>query len=271
MKNGICKMCFGQKDLIRSHLIPRAAYELCRSADSEPIKITAEVVMQTSRQTQDHLLCSECDNLLSSRGESWVLPKLQTFNQGFPLYDLLVRVPPDVTVGVGAGYATCRNPAIDVQAITHFAIGIFWTASVHSWTKHGREPRIDLGPYQEQLRLFLFGEGSFPKYVSLVVGVALPQTQFINATEPYRGGKAGGRNYIFNVPRMQFVMTVGKTITPDFVETCFYRNPLHPIIVTDLAKSMMAIFRRHSAKAHRSKKLVEYLAAMKKRPPESLG
>ena len=94
MPQGICKMCLRPKELIRSHLIPRAVYSLCRTADSEPVKFNKEVIMQTSRQTQDYLLCAVCDNSLSEHGENWVLPKLKTWDKGFPLYDLLAGGKP---------------------------------------------------------------------------------------------------------------------------------------------------------------------------------
>jgi hypothetical protein len=266
---GICKMCLRPKELIRSHLIPRAVYSLCRTADSEPVKFNKEVIMQTSRQTQDYLLCAVCDNFLSEHGENWVLPKLKTWDKGFPLYDLLAEVPPDVIEGDGAAYAAMRNPKIDTEAITHFAIGIFWKASVHPWLKDRKEPRIELGPYSDKLRQFLRNEAGFPKYVMLNVGIARPETMFSNAVEPYQGSSTGVRNYVFNVPGMQFVLTVGKTIDAEIAQTCFNGNPLHPIIVTDLASSMMEIYRMQAKKAHRSKKLVEYLAARKKakQPP----
>jgi hypothetical protein len=267
MLHGICKMCLQPEDLIRSHLIPRAVYSLCRTADSEPVKISTKVVMQTSRQTQDYLLCVKCDNFLSERGENWLLPKLKTWDKGFLLHDLLAEVPPDVIEGDGAAYAAMRNPKIDVGAITHFAIGIFWKASVHSWMKDRKEPRIELGPYSEKLRLFLRDEAAFPEHVMLNVGICRPKIMFSNALEPYRGSSPGVRNYIFNVPGMQFVLTVGKTISPELKETCFFSNRLHPIIVTDLGTPMMELYRQQTKKAHRSRKLLAYLAAKKANEP----
>jgi hypothetical protein len=263
MKLGICKMCLLEKQLVESHLIPRAVYDLCRSADSEPVKITSTVIMQTSRQTKDYLLCSQCDYDLNKFGETWLLPKLKTWDKGFPLYDILAKIPPDVIEGEGAGYAACRNPEIDVHAITHFAIGIFWKASVHPWLKDRKEPRIELGPYDDKFRQFLRAEAPFPDYVVLNVGMVRPDATFSNTLEPYRGTAEGSRNYVFNVPGVQFVLTIGKTISPELKGTCFYSNALHPIIVTDLAEPMKKIFLSQSTKAHKSKKLVAYLEAKK--------
>lgn len=260
---GHCKLCHKGRQLIQSHLLPRAIYDLCRTADSEPVVVSSAVIMQSSRQTKVHLLCAECDNLLSKYGENWVLPKLATWDKGFPLYDLITRIRPDVSYDDVQGYAASRNPAIDVQAITHFALGVFWKAAVHSWSKGEGEPRIELGPYEEQLRRFLRCEGDFPNHVVLNVGVVPPPIKFVNSFGPYRGSAPACRNFVFNVPGMQFVMTVGKALSAELRETCFYRNAMHPIIACDIAKPMLQLYRQQAKTAHKSRKLVEYLATRK--------
>jgi len=137
--------------------MPRALYDLCRAPDSEPVFVSSELMVQTSRQTQDHLLCEGCDTSLSTNGEDWLLPKLATLNDRFLLYEILRKVPPDAVEGDIAIYAAARNPEINVARIVHFAMGIFWKASVHPWKKGRTEPRIELGPYSEKLRMFLRG------------------------------------------------------------------------------------------------------------------
>jgi len=52
--------------------MPRALYHLCRAPDSEPVFVSSELMVQTSRQTQDHLLCEGCDTSLSTNGEDWL-------------------------------------------------------------------------------------------------------------------------------------------------------------------------------------------------------
>jgi len=152
---GKCPLCLAQKTLIRSHLAPAALYKLCRTPESEPVIVTPNVVMQSSRQWQDYLLCGECDNLLSQEGESWVLPLLAKSDGSFPFYDMLVKCPPDVVEGDSALFAAAKNPDIDVAKLTHFAMGIFWKASVHSWSKEKTDPPVDLGKYGERVRRFL--------------------------------------------------------------------------------------------------------------------
>jgi hypothetical protein len=68
---------------------------------------------------------------------------------------MLVKCPPDVVEGDSALFAAAKNPDIDVAKLTHFAMGIFWKASVHSWSKEKTDPPVDLGKYGERVRRFL--------------------------------------------------------------------------------------------------------------------
>lgn len=44
-----CPLCLEDKEVVTSHLIPKAMYDYCRTPDSEPVVMTSRVVMQTSR------------------------------------------------------------------------------------------------------------------------------------------------------------------------------------------------------------------------------
>jgi hypothetical protein len=181
MEVGTCRYCLQlNKALVRSHLAPAALYDLCRTEDLEPIMVTAKVVMSSSWELQHPLLCEECDGSLSRDGENWVLPLLATIDRTFPLYELLKRIPPDVGDQEVEGYAASRNPEIDVPKLAHFALAVFWKASVHSSSGNHTEPQIELGRYGEELRKFLRGEGLFPKYMSLTVGVLPPPVKQIS-------------------------------------------------------------------------------------------
>lgn len=54
-------------------------------------------------------------------------------------------------------------------------MGIFWKASIHSWRGRTQTPMIDLGAYSDAIRLWLRGECTFPKHVSLWVTLSRPQ------------------------------------------------------------------------------------------------
>jgi hypothetical protein len=208
---GTCKYCQKpEKRLVESHLVPGAVYDLC-GVKGEVIIVTSRSVSYTGRQLKYPLLCEPCDGSLSTDGENWTLPLLATPGGGFPLFDLLQEVPPDCSEPDLAGYAAARNPEIDFQKLTHFALGVFWKASVHSWRGGEIENLIQLGPYSEEIRKFLRGEGPFPKYVALTVGILPKPVKDISFCLPYRGAKAECHHFMFYVPALLSPSRSGKS------------------------------------------------------------
>src|SRR5438270_518716 len=128
-----CKMCLDDKTLARSHLMPRQLYDYCRKGQHRPIKVGDGVLIPTDRQTRDYLLCEDCERVLNDGGERWFTGKLATWERKFTFYDLLTKVPPILDEDGASVYLAAQNPAIDVAKLIHFALGIFWKASVHSW------------------------------------------------------------------------------------------------------------------------------------------
>lgn len=254
-----CPLCLENKELVSSHLIPRAMYTYCRTADSEPVLFTTEVMMQTSRQVQHHLLCASCEDLLNNGGERWLLPLLATIDKKFPLLDIIEKLPPDLIDTEGHGYAASRNLEIKVDRLIHFAMGVFWKASIHSWRGDRKEPQIELGPYRDNVRVFLRGESPFPKHMGLVMGVLPREKALISFSQPYPGSAKGCHNFVFYIPGIQFVLSVGKRLPVEMPNICFASNPAHPILVADFSQDVMGVFRRVASKARKSKRLVEYV------------
>jgi hypothetical protein len=112
--------------------MPRALYDHCREEGGNPVRIGDGYVMPTSRQTKFYLLCKGCEDILNKGGEQWVCPKLIWPDRNFELFEMLsgTCVWQEDSGGL---YWTKHNPAFDFQKLTHFALGIFWRASVHSW------------------------------------------------------------------------------------------------------------------------------------------
>lgn len=261
MDIGTCKLCLRKRQLVDSHLMSRGLYSLCKTPDDEPIFVSSEVIMQSSRQLKHPLLCAECDGLLSREGEDWVLPMLATAQGTFPLFDLLQTVPPDVTDGDVRGYAASRIPKVDCQRLTHFAAGIFWKASVHSWRGSEITPLIELGKYGELLRVFLRNEAPFPKKMALIVGVVPPPVKTINFCYPYRGSASDHHNYLFHIPGIEFALLVGNTVAAEQKASCFASNPLRPMIVSQgISEAIKGVVRGATKNAHRAKNVARYLS-----------
>jgi hypothetical protein len=164
---GKCKMCLEEKVLVTGHLMPRALYEYCREGEHRPIKVGGGFVLPTDRQTQTYLLCDGCEEILNKGGEEWIADKLATWERTFLLYDLLAKLPPDFDEEGMVLYWAAKNPEIKVEKLTHFALGMFWKASAHSWSGTATDPRIELGPYSEAIRKWLHGDSGLPKYMYL--------------------------------------------------------------------------------------------------------
>lgn len=71
-------------------------------------------------------------------------------------------------------------PLVKVKELVHFGMGMFFKAAVHGWQKDKKEPRINLEPYTESLRLWLRDEGNFPSDMYLVVQLAPPDSAQIS-------------------------------------------------------------------------------------------
>jgi hypothetical protein len=212
--------------------MPAALYDYCRKGGHRPIKFGAGFVMPTDRQTQDYLLCEDCEDVLNNGGERWILGKLATWERTFPLYDLLTKVPPLFDEVGEAVYLAAQNPEIEVEKITHFALGLFWKASVHSWRGNTTDPRIDLGPYSEDIRHWLRGQNAFPKYLYLTVVVEKPHKAQITMNEPYEGRRQGWRTHFVHVPGVLFMMALGKAVD-DSVRALSILNVGNPINLSD--------------------------------------
>jgi hypothetical protein len=240
MLRGLCPLCKETKEIVSSHLIPARVYEYCRPPGSHPIAVSAEYVNRTDRQTQDHLLCLECEDILNRGGETWLLPLLASAEGSFPFYDILTRVAPDIRDDKAAGYAAANNPDIPCDKLTHFAIGVFWKASVHSWRGKEKEPMIELGPYREDARKFLRGESEFPIRMTMTIGILPPPVKLIGFEYPCRGADNEWHSFTFYIPGIRFVLNVGRSIDEGTRRICFVRHPARPIIVYDFSAGTFA-------------------------------
>jgi hypothetical protein len=263
MPDVICKLCLQSKTLVESHLIPRAVYELLQAPDApnpNPIMVTSKLAMQTSRQLKTYLLCGDCEQLLNRQGEFRVLPQLATFDGQFALLDTLEKIEPEFREPDLLGYAAVRNADIRVGSLIHFALGIFWKASVHRFEGGVTQgPRIDLGPYQEKLRAYLRG-GALPEGTALMVTFAPKPVSLISTHAPFEAKRSGApcRHFNFYVPGIAFSLCTGKVIPEEILYCCLYTNPGNPIFVGDTSPSATGFLKQAFATAHKSRKLAEW-------------
>jgi hypothetical protein len=249
-----------------------------QAADSKPSGICGPLQALPSarfRSNSDHAGSSHADwaavaglsVVLAMRrdvehgGENWLLPLVGRLD-GFPFYDILTNQKPDAVDGNSALYAAAKNPEIDVPKVIHFAMGMFWKASVHSWSGNRVQALINLGKYGEDVRKFLRGEAKFPAHMALTVGVTPPPIT-PTFTMPYRGSATDYHNFLFHIPGINFALAVGNQVGEEMRSACFATHPLHPILLKNLAEMNLNVSKEVAAGARKAQSVLTYVKESK--------
>jgi hypothetical protein len=212
-----------------SHLLPKAMYKTLRSTSGRqnphPILFRRGFAIQTARQAQAYLLCEECEERFHLRGEKWVLANCYRTGGTFLLREMLENAAPLSNNGDIRVYSAAVVRYIDADAITYFALSVFWRAAVHRWPLEGRTIGIDLGPYEGTFRRFLLGEASFPDSVCLSVLVGVEGRMVELAINPVSGNENGFHQHKFTISGLTFLLFVGARLPIEYVTTSFSPAP----------------------------------------------
>ncbi|RMT95142.1 hypothetical protein ALP39_200437 [Pseudomonas marginalis pv. marginalis] len=209
-----CALCQLEKALIDSHLIPAAAYFHLRNNTNFGIQQSVRInkydgsAVQTDKQIQQPLLCKDCEDLFSKRGER-LLGLLWSAGGKFPLYDILKDSLPLVSQPKIKMYdSTVVNEEL-LNGLLYFAISIFWRAEVWDWQWDKDPYGNGLGPrYEQEFREFLTSKSSL-KNVFLSID--------LNSNELTRGVFSfpscdrveGSWYHSFYILGIRFIMVVG--------------------------------------------------------------
>jgi hypothetical protein len=213
MPIGICKLCQTEKDLQRSHLIPKAVYRKTRSNDPKkphPMVATLKGTRQSSYQVRDYVLCSECEQLFGRQGEDYAMRLIHQGNR-FPFLELLNSHGSGLVAGEFRFYSVEMTPTIDRRKLAYFAVSVFWRAAVHTWTQEdGSSVWIDLtDDEKETLRQYLLGNQSFPKE-SVLLSYACNDVQSQRMFwMPGQNDRTDDRVFLLGVRGMTFFFWVG--------------------------------------------------------------
>src|SRR5437899_7525626 len=88
---GTCPMCRKYRQIVKSHLFPRASYRYFREQGFDPIFMSQDMINPTPRQIWAHLLCKSCEGVLNSGGETWLMPLLARYCAEFPLHERIIK------------------------------------------------------------------------------------------------------------------------------------------------------------------------------------
>jgi hypothetical protein len=259
-------MCKQEKPLLRSHFMPASIYPLCGNPEFPPVRVMEEAVMPTSRQVQDHLLCWDCEGILNSEGENWVVPLLAELNGPFPLREMLLKQKPIETIGDVGIYAAAQNPEIDVPKLTHFGIGLFFKAAVHSWRGGIEKPWIALEPDDiEGLRLYLLGEADLPPNIALSVTIDSSPICLPAFHDAYRVVNDTFTVFCTFVPGLVYNLFIGADAQERMKGLVINGNPLAPVQYTKMAVILRNLFRERSKGPRIASKLKETTAEIEAR------
>ena len=241
MIQGTCKLCLKERELLKSHFMPKALYATRRQKSATVVRTV--VLSGETSHLKDYLLCRDCETRFEQNGESealkWLAPKAKRFPLGERLKDALPRE----TFPEMSRYAACEI-GLDAAKFAYFALSVVWRGAVHGWDLPDgtRTTPLDLGPHQETIRRFLSGEGAFPHDIASVIVLVCsdPEARSLWII-PCQDEEAGCENYRFIARGVLFRVLLGTSI-PDFLREASCVSPRQPIVYGDCARRIRQDF-----------------------------
>ncbi len=189
-----CALCKEEKELQKSHYIAstffKAVAQAHRPYDKSIVMHDFErrAVFRTNSQPQKKLLCSECEQLFSRKGEDIVAKYCLRKNGEFLLKQILQNLPVSGTTPNGMKYyrgdAELTN-RLDLDSFVYFAISVLWRGSVTRWPRPYDSTYRSLGSkYEEEFRKYLLGQCPLTHHVSVDIQVDFDEPSFIGIISP---------------------------------------------------------------------------------------
>ena len=237
--SGLCPLCWQQKQLEKSHYLGRALHLLSHD-DGEAVIMTPQRVELSARQIWTHLLCGECEDLLAkneSYAHQWINRK-----DRFPLLERLNVAASVRWTQIGREFSGAAI-GVSTERLAHFALGIFWRASVNKWRTLGLQTTsIDLGVLAEPIRLYLGGEGPFPTGCALLMTVCTDHGSqgLVFGPNPTRGGIFPCISML--VRGIKFTLVVGDDLPSELREACCVGSAQKILFMRDCAADAQHAF-----------------------------
>ena len=255
--NGICKLCRCEKKLQKSHYLPQSLYKAVANTNSSSSESLVHVnrpkkeTFSSDRQQKKYLLCADCEQLFSKKGETAVAGGCYKNDGQFTLRSQLESIAPSFTSPDGENhyYGKELDSLISSQDYIYFALSVVWRGSVGVWGESYNALSGALGDkYSELFRQYLLNPTHPPKKTAVIAYVDFDSpSQMGMFASPTTSGKrtsvAGSRVYEVMIPGIFFSIMVGGDIdkmltsssVPDrimFNEWSFTESPQYRDIVT---------------------------------------
>jgi hypothetical protein len=248
-RQGICKLCQENRALQNSHLMGAALYRMSQDSTDgksrDPVIMTPGIIIRTSRQITDYVLCKQCEQRFNKCGETWAMAHVDN-GKIFPLLDRLSLALP-LERGRLVQSFSASAAGIDTEKLAYFVLSVLWRSSVHVWKLLGGETTCtSLGAYQERIRKYLLGENDFPYDMIVMATVctdfasrnffSVPALVLENEIPKYSLMTRGLLSYVF----------VGTDLPSSLRRLCCVTSPQKPIFMADcLNKVIHASSRLH--------------------------
>lgn len=187
MPVGTCKLCLQVRELRDSHYIPASLYRRIRKiAGTDPVVMTPNLVVATSRQIRDYVFCNDCEQRLNVGGEKYIY-SISAEGKNFPMRDMLVHSKP-FPLGPYLVYSA-RRLDVDIQKLAYFAVSMVWRGAVHPWKtidKQISQPAVS--SHMEEMRRFLMGEIPLSPDINILVIVCIDKISQIHVLSPFLVG-----------------------------------------------------------------------------------
>lgn len=211
----VCALCGREGKLIKSHLMPAAAYRPLRSdgvsGNSSPLLVdfNGSRAYSTDKQIKMELLCNICELRFSEGGENR-MARLWATEKGFPLLQSLNSV--DIT-GIWGKRVVYPPHLIDKgvnDTLLYFGASVIWRSNC--WGEKGQEfSHVGAlgGRYERVIREYLLGNTNGMQGVKLFVIVNTNQDIMRSFSLPCHGRHSSVTFHKFHVLGVYFNFIVG--------------------------------------------------------------
>jgi hypothetical protein len=232
---GICALCRQTKHLRDSHLLPAGVLRLLRDdslKNPNPFLMSLDHVGQTSSQAKQYLLCGDCEQRFSEKGEKWIINHCyHESDRSFQLRDRLNAAKPIFSGSNGGAYDASKIGGIDIEKLVYFSASVIWRASVRNWQLQ-KQPygAIQIGAgHQEELRQYLLGKAPLPQNAVSIVYVSTSDVPPLMVGYPDSLHDVHKDIHRFYIPGIWFHLILGEGLSDDERHMCILRSPNHPI------------------------------------------
>lgn len=235
MNLGKCRLCSCDSELQDSHLLPKALYRMIGRGSNpthpDTVQFTEGMQKKSSEQASRHLLCWDCEQLLSRNGEQWVLRNCYRGQGRFRLRTEVTKRPALSQDEVTAYSASGE----EMTKLAYFSLSVIWRASLCDWFCRGQKyDQFELGSYQEEVSRYLKGDAAVPSCVGVMVVLSALQRPWLAMCLPLVYRQHSYHCYRFHIPGITFVATFGGTNCGDVEDRVSMIHPPNPILVGSL-------------------------------------